>query len=373
MFEGSPRRHPVQTFQFWFVVLACFGAATIWKLDWISLPQSSRLPVVANEPLPPPPAGDSGLAPPNLQRVYAPPAAEQTASALPAQSDVIQAAAQSDWTSESAAPAQPLVRTAAAELPETAPRPAAARHAEGPAPADDASPASFDVTEADRLIEAGDEVAAHRLLSSWYWKYAQQRPALMNRLNRLAGRIYFQPQPHYIDPYVVQFGERLETIGKKYRVPWEYLARLNRIEPDKLRAGQNLKVLQGPFSAVVDLRNYELTVHAHGYYVTRFKVGIGKADGTPIGVFKVTDKVTDPDYYGPHGVVSRNDPANPLGERWLAINDEQGTLQGYGIHGTIDPASIGRAESQGCVRLADGDIEALYDLLVVGSEVIIRR
>jgi lipoprotein-anchoring transpeptidase ErfK/SrfK len=44
----------------------------------------------------------------------------------------------------------------------------------------------------------------------------------------------------------------------------------------------------------------------------------------------------------------------------------------YGIHGTIEPGSIGKAASRGCIRLADADVIDVYDFLVKGSEVVIR-
>ena len=78
------------------------------------------------------------------------------------------------------------------------------------------------------------------------------------------------------------------------------------------------------------------------------------------------EKLVDPTYYGPDGVIAHDDPANPLGERWIDIGNS------YGIHGTIDPASIGKSESQGCIRLHNDDVEAVYDLLTIGSEVVIR-
>ena len=62
-----------------------------------------------------------------------------------------------------------------------------------------------------------------------------------------------------------------------------------------------------------------------------------------------------------------DDPLNPLGERWIDLGD------GYGIHGTIDPDSIGKAELRGCIRMRASDVEEVYDLLTKGSEVIIRR
>ena len=43
------------------------------------------------------------------------------------------------------------------------------------------------------------------------------------------------------------------------------------------------------------------------------------------------------------------------------------------IHGTIDPNSIGKAESRGCIRMQNAHVEEVYDMLTTGSEIIIRR
>jgi lipoprotein-anchoring transpeptidase ErfK/SrfK len=58
-----------------------------------------------------------------------------------------------------------------------------------------------------------------------------------------------------------------------------------------------------------------------------------------------------------------------LGERWIGL-DSGNQL---GIHGTNDPASIGRAESRGCIRLSPTDVDDVYDILSIGSKVVIRR
>jgi len=219
----------------------------------------------------------------------------------------------------------------------------------------------------DRLMELGEDVEAHRQLSTLYWKHPDAWPLLKGRLEEMARRIYFQPQPHYMPAYEVQPGDRLEKIASQYDVSWQYLADLNRVEPHRIRVGQKLKVIRGPFSAVVDMSDFQITIHAHGYFVARFPVGIGKDGSTPIGRFNVKEKLEDPTYYGPDGVIANDDPTNPLGERWIDLGDS------YGIHGTIEPESIGKAESRGCVRLTNEDVAEVYKLLTVGSEVVIRR
>ena len=232
-----------------------------------------------------------------------------------------------------------------------------------------AAPAlQVDFTEIDGLMQAGDFIAAHRQLSALYWNEPALRETIRERIETTARSIFFSPQPHYMQPYVVQPGDQLQTIAAKYAVPWEFLARLNGIDPRRIRADQKLKVIKGPFSAVVDLSDFELTLHAHGYFVKHYRVGIGKAGTTPLGTFTVNTKLVNPTYYGPDGVViEADDPANPLGERWIDIGDS------YGIHGTIDPQSIGRAESRGCVRMLAEEVAEVYDLLGVGSQVVIRQ
>ena len=220
----------------------------------------------------------------------------------------------------------------------------------------------------DFLLEENDFLTAHKDLSTLYWYEPKFREVFRDRLQHTAKSIYAAPQPHYMKPYVVQPGDTLAKIAAKYDVPWTYLSRLNNVEANRVRTGSKLKVIRGPFGAVVDLSDFELTIHAHGYYVRSYKVGIGKGQSTPIGEFKVQNKLENPVYYPPEGgTVAADDPTNPLGEHWLGIGD------GYGIHGTIDPNSIGKAESKGCIRLATGDIEEVFDLLTNKSTIMIRR
>lgn len=224
-----------------------------------------------------------------------------------------------------------------------------------------------DFSTIDQLIIDGEDVEANFQLSNMYWKRPEIRDQLMKRLSVVAYRIYFAPQPHYMEGHVVQAGDRLQNIAKDYDVSWEYLAKLNRTDANKIRPGQKLKVIRGPFAAVVDLSDREMTIHSHGHFVARFEIGIGKDSPAPTGTHQVIEKQRDPTYHGPEGVVANDDPQNPLGEYWLDLGDS------YGIHGTIDDAAIGQSESQGCIRMKNRDIADVYDLLTQDSEVLIRR
>jgi lipoprotein-anchoring transpeptidase ErfK/SrfK len=66
----------------------------------------------------------------------------------------------------------------------------------------------------------------------------------------------------------------------------------------------------------------------------------------------------------PTGVIERQYP-HTLGTRRLYLGD------GYGIHGTTDPGSIGRAATHGCIRMRNRQIEALWPLVPTRTPVII--
>lgn len=221
-------------------------------------------------------------------------------------------------------------------------------------------------TTATTVIDPKDEIMRLRDLSQVYWTQPAQRPAMQKEIDELAKKIYFQKGTHYLPGHKIAPGDELRKIAREHDVPWEYMARMNQVNPAKIRAGDTLKIIKGPFSAVVDLSDFELIVHNRGYYVCRFPVCTGKNNSTPRGTFKVKNKEVNPVYYGPEGVIERDSPMNPLGERWIDLGDS------YGIHGTIDPDSIGKAESKGCVRLRNQDVEVVYDLLIIGSEVTIH-
>ncbi|GAB4155585.1 MAG: hypothetical protein Tsb009_32400 [Planctomycetaceae bacterium] len=244
---------------------------------------------------------------------------------------------------------------------------------ESPATPMDSGPSARLLAQIDLLIRRGETLEAHKLLSNIYWKKPAWRSAIRRRIEKTAHQIFFSPRPHFIRPHVVQPNEYLSTIARQYNVSYQYLERLNRVKASRIRAGQELKVLRGPFSAIVDLSDRELTIHFHGYYVARFRVGIGRDKRSPIGKHKVLNKVVKPQYTGQDPVTFRNyvvaggDPKNPLGTHWIDIGNS------FGIHGTNEPNSIGKAESQGCIRMHNDDIAWVYDFLQPGSEVIIQE
>ena len=80
---------------------------------------------------------------------------------------------------------------------------------------------------------------------------------------------------------------------------------------------------------------------------------------------------TEPELYGPVRNGLPGGPQNPLGSRALYLyQGGRDTL--YRIHGTLDPSSIGKATSAGCIRLFNQDILDLYDETPLGTAVKVR-
>jgi LysM repeat protein len=195
------------------------------------------------------------------------------------------------------------------------------------------------------------------------------------------------PEDEFGGSYVVKPGDVLQHIAAQNDVTWQLLCRINGLlDPRRLRAGQTIKVIKGPFCAVVYKKAFTMDIYLGSpgekgsIYVTSFPVGLGKDDSTPTGVWMVEphNKIKHPTYYSPRGggVIAADDPANPLGGFWIGLSGIDGHAVGktsYGIHGTIDPNSIGKMESMGCIRLRHDDITLVFELLVEGKSTVVVK
>lgn len=169
--------------------------------------------------------------------------------------------------------------------------------------------------------------------------------------------------------YVVQAGDSLDRIARKHGTSVELLQKSNDIRGSLIHPGDRLRVLNGDFSVVINKTKNYLYVYLNNKFFKAYRVGTGEFGKTPVGDFKITDKIVHPPWWRPDGKqIPYGDPANLLGTHWLSLN-----VRGYGIHGTWEPDTIGRQSSAGCVRLLNEDIEELYALLPVGTAVTIEE
>lgn len=102
-----------------------------------------------------------------------------------------------------------------------------------------------------------------------------------------------------------------------------------------------------------------------------YPVAIGQADTpTPLGEFTVFEMVENPTWQNPWTGEIRSPGANSaLGLRWIGFAHRPNGVIGF--HGTPTIASIGQAASNGCVRMYNEDVVALFEQVEVGTPVMV--
>jgi len=118
---------------------------------------------------------------------------------------------------------------------------------------------------------------------------------------------------------------------------------------------------------VISIPDRKLAVTEEGRVLKVYSVAVGAAmSPSPTGTLTIINKVIDPTYFH-RGRAIRAGKSNPLGNRWMGLNQK-----GYGIHGTNVPRSIGKAASHGCFRMGKHDVEELFEMAEVGDVVEIH-
>jgi len=248
--------------------------------------------------------------------------------------------------------------------------------------------AALVIDEAMRLLSARpiEVVKAREMLNELLGRpiSEQQKNLVKQELSRLADKWLFSkvvyPNDTLCGMYTVHSGDLLSTIGTKHKVPWQILQQINGIpRPEALQADQNIKIINGPFHAKVYRSTFTMDIYLQDTFVRSFPVGLGKPGyDTPTGLWVVRPggklirpRWTDPDTgktYEP------DDPNYPLGSRWISLDGIEGAAKGrtgFAIHGTKDPHEIGTAKSRGCIRLYNGDVILVYDLLMEGESKVL--
>lgn len=162
--------------------------------------------------------------------------------------------------------------------------------------------------------------------------------------------------------HTVKPGEYLALIAANYRISFQKLLSANPgiTNPNVIYVGQKIVIpgLQDPnnipYSIRVSLGQRRLTLLNNGRVVKTYPIAVGKMlTRTPLGEYIVVNREPNPG--GPYGVL------------WLSLS-----RRGYGIHGTNNPASIGKAVSAGCIRMQNNDVLELASQVPNGTRVIIQ-
>jgi lipoprotein-anchoring transpeptidase ErfK/SrfK len=132
---------------------------------------------------------------------------------------------------------------------------------------------------------------------------------------------------------------------------------------------------EAPGTIVIDTGHTFLYLTLGDGKALRYGIGVGREGFTWSGVETISRTAEWPDWIPPKEMVARQPylprwvgggPGNPLGARALYLGNTD-----YRIHGTNDPASIGKHVSSGCIRLQDADVIDLFGRVGVGTKVVV--
>ncbi|MGX6444198.1 L,D-transpeptidase family protein [Neobacillus sp. K501] len=161
--------------------------------------------------------------------------------------------------------------------------------------------------------------------------------------------------------HIVKPGDTLYQLSLDYRVSLRRLYAANPgINHQQLYIGQRIEI-PGlpdpntiPYTIQISIGKRRLSLYKSGKFVKVYPIAVGKMlTATPTGDFVIVNR--------------QMNPGGPFGVMWLSLSK-----QGYGIHGTNDPSSIGKAVSHGCVRMHNRDVLQLAEMVPNGTKVMIR-
>jgi len=247
------------------------------------------------------------------------------------------------------------------------------------------------VTSARTKMDQGNAVEARRLISQVLEGHhaglsRAQVTLIQSTLNQTMDQLLLSravdPSDSLVERYRVRRGESLGAIGIRYKVPYSLIMSINGLKRDRdLLADSRIKIPRGPFHAVIGKADYRMDVYGMDLsgsrvYVCSYRVGLGADNSTPTGGWIIgRGKIQDPDWRNPQTgrYYPRDDKDNPIGEHWIPLRGHDvrtRSLVGYGIHGTIEPQSIGKQSSMGCVRLLPADVKQVYQILTAGHSTV---
>ena len=250
------------------------------------------------------------------------------------------------------------------------------------APTTPASQEALAVVSAGEAAEQRDDLYAAR--TNYLAALARNdlgvaREHVESRLGVVDIQLVFSPRemPGKVD-HAIQKGESLKIIAAHFNTPVDLIVKANEVHnPNRIQVGDRLRLLDNvKFAIEVSKSENWLLVTLDGKFFKRYRVGTGKFNRTPVGTFRIYDKIAEPPWWRPDGtVVPYGDKENILGTRWMAIEATGDTppARGYGIHGTWDDSSLGQQSSAGCVRMKNEDVEELFIYVPRGTPVTIHE
>jgi len=240
-----------------------------------------------------------------------------------------------------------------------------------PSSAATGSSAAFATAWADahEKLAAGRYAEALAALSIWYDDPSlglEESQRLEDLLGQLAGTVIYSQQDLLLAPHVVAAGETLPAIAMPLGVSWQLLGKINGVEdPQRLMPGEHLKVIRGPFDAVVSVSRRRISLQLGGNYAGSFPVVVGRQFLARVGSsIPVADIRRGPsrDVQSAAAVI-----ADPTGKPSIVLAD------GLVIEAAEDPGMASDTSPATSLVVSVRDLAELLDILGPGSKVLIRQ
>ncbi len=175
--------------------------------------------------------------------------------------------------------------------------------------------------------------------------------------------------------HTIVSGDSVGALARQNHTTIEAITILNDLkDPHRIMIGYKLSIYPGPWEIKVDLDHTRLNLYNRGELFKVYSIGVGREARTPTGTFRIADRVPNPSWTKGNREIPFGDPENVLGTRWMPLTATGDTpaVEGIGLHGTWNDASISQAVSNGCIRMHNSDIEELFNLVPVGTPATIR-
>ena len=224
--------------------------------------------------------------------------------------------------------------------------------------------------DAHDKLEGGRYAEALAILSVWYDDSSlspEESRQLESLLGQLAGTVIYSTQDLLLPPHIVAAGETLESIAAPLEIPAAPLANINGIGPEGPTAGQALKVVRGPFDAVVSLSRRRLSLQVGGRYAGSFPAAIGGGftarSGTSVRLVELRPAARPPGVTGQAVPVAYEAAEGAA----LLLSD------GLRIEPADDPGFVATTPSATVLLVSTADFTDLVDILGTGSQLLIRQ
>jgi lipoprotein-anchoring transpeptidase ErfK/SrfK len=222
-------------------------------------------------------------------------------------------------------------------------------------------------------ILLGRAIVDERLPAEW-------RSQQWQRLQGLnAQRVFSAVSVAGFRTLTVRKGESLWALTQRNRktsgvsIAHGLLAAINEIPAGGLHAGAKVKVPEHPLEVLIDKSEFRLYLLLDGAVIHHVSAGIGRENRTPEGEFTIGSRLVHPEWTDPKTgkVIPYGTPGHLIGSRWLGFV-AAGKKTGFGIHGTVEPQSVGKALSDGCIRLGEQDLTRVFEWIPEGTTVRVR-